>query len=154
MMTAPFIASVSPDVLIACHNTAAFTIVYMTALLFQVFTKQYLIQQAKKNNTRFDRYTSVAMRSPDRLVANLIEWSFVFLPLLWTLAMTDKLSSESSVVVMAAWTYVALRALYVVLVARHGVSDTGRNKALWISTYPAYVCLAVMLVKAAPILYD
>jgi hypothetical protein len=70
--------------------------------------------------------------------------------LLWSLAATSNLSNASTKV---AWTYVALRALYIVLEIRYGVASNGLNKPLWVSTFPSYICLNYLLVQAARTLF-
>lgn len=57
--------------------------------------------------------------------------------LIWPLAATGNLSNSS---VLVAWTYsyVTLRALYIVLEIKYGVAFDGLNKPLWISTFPSY----------------
>mmetsp|Transcript_16105 Transcript_16105/g.32422 ORF Transcript_16105/g.32422 Transcript_16105/m.32422 type:complete len:143 (-) Transcript_16105:356-784(-) len=134
----------------ATRITVAFAIVYSTALFLQIVTKQRVIIQHKNSNKPFDRYTSPSLRHVDRLVGNMIEWALVFLPLLWCLAVCDRLDT---VAVRSSWMYVFCRAVYVILVMVHGVASSGRNKMLWISTLPAYGCLIVLMVKAVPLLW-
>ena len=134
----------------ATRITVAFTAVYSSALFLQVVTKQRTIIQHKQAKKQFDRYNSPALLHVDRLVANMMEWAFIFLPLLWSLAVTDRLDDGAA---RASWFYVMTRALYVVLVMKVGVATSGRNKGLWMSTFPGYVCLIVMMKKALPLLW-
>lgn len=70
--------------------------------------------------------------------------------LLWPLAVTGNLTGTSTTV---AWAYVGFRALYIVLEIRYGVASDGLNKPLWISTFPAYICLTYLLVQAVRSLF-
>jgi len=155
----------------ASSITVAFTAVYVAALVNQVVCKKRLLaratKKANKNDDKvFDRYAAAEMRNPDRLVANLMEWGFVFLPLVWSLGATGRLvlvdgggveddvdgattaTTTSSTACKVAWAYVVLRVLYVILQIKYGVATGGRNTRLWISTLPSYICLAYLLVKA------
>ena len=137
--------STSDDVLItAARITVVFLTLYSLTFVNVLHTKKRLLrQQRERSGKKFDRYNSPDMHAADRLQSNFLEWCPVFLGLLWSLAATNNLSS-SSTVVAAAWIYVALRALYVVLVLRYGVNANGMQQHLWISTFPAYGCLAWM----------
>jgi uncharacterized MAPEG superfamily protein len=134
------------DLIKAAQITVVFTALYWLTFINVLVTKRRLLKQARLARKEFDRYTSQQMRNADRLVANFLEWSPIFFGLLWSLAATANLSKSSSVAV--AWTYVGMRALYIVLVLMHGVSSDGMNKALWISTTPAYFCLMYLTLQA------
>jgi len=118
----------------AAQITVVFTGLYSLSLVNVVVNKKRALRQARQANKTFDRYTSPLMHNADRLVGNFLEWSPIFMGLLWSLAATANLSSRS---VAVAWTYVALRAVYVVLQIQYGVASDGLNKPLWISTFPA-----------------
>jgi uncharacterized MAPEG superfamily protein len=74
-----------------------------------------------KSTKVFDRYQSPGMLSADRAVGNLLEWTPVFLELLWMLVVMEDggeqkgLMSHRSTIYYAAWAYVGFRFLYVVL---------------------------------------
>ena len=140
-----------PGTLSAARITIAFVVVYGTALLLQIITKQRLILEHKRLGKPFNRYTSEKMHSSDRMLANLQEWGFAFLPLLLTLAATDRMSGS---VVAVSWIYVGLRGLYVGLVYTFGVGTGGLNPSLWISTFPGYACLLFLMTKAIPLLFS
>jgi len=125
--------------------TVAFLTLYWVTFLNILRTKRRLLRQAQATNKTFDRYASPQMRNADRLNANFLEWSPIFLGLLWSLAATASLSRSS---VAVAWTYVGLRTLYIVLLITYGVASDGLNKALWVSTAPAYFCLMYLWVQA------
>ena len=126
--------------------TVAFIAVYGSTFGLILARKMTVSRQEAK----FNRYTSPGMQVVDRLQANFLEWSPIFLGLLWTLATAGVLQGTT---LRAAWTYVGLRALYLGLILRHGVAKTGRNKALWPSTFPAYACLLYMMIQAIRTLY-
>ena len=129
----------------AAQITVGYCGLYSMTMLNQSIQKQLLIRQAKQEGKVFERYKSPAMLTHDRLPANFIEWMPAFLGPLWCMAATDTLSDQS---VKVAWTYVALRVLYVGLIAKYGVHSGGRNVSLWISTFPGYGCLLYLLVAA------
>jgi hypothetical protein len=144
-------SSSKDDVIAAAQITLGYVLVYSAALLYQTVCKSRLIERYRALDKPLNRYEAVEMRSPDRLVANMMEWGLGFLPLLWVLGVADRLGDSVKYV---AWTYVALRALYVGLVARYGVATGGRNKPLWISTFPSYFCLLYLLGRALPVLFQ
>ena len=134
----------------AGQATVAFLTLYSSTFVMVLMRKKTLFYAAKAAGKRFDRYNSPEMQVVDRLQGNFLEWSPVFLGLLWTLATAGALQGTTLTV---AWGYVALRGLYLALILRHGVSANGANKALWPSTFPAYACLLYMLAQAVPVLF-
>lgn len=130
----------------AAQITVVYTFLYWLTLINIVYNKKKWLRQARKANKMFERYSSPQMHNADRLVGNFLEWSPVFMGLLWPLAATGNLTSTSTNV---AWMYVGLRAFYIVLEIRYGVASDGLNKQLWISTFPAYLCLNYLLLQAA-----
>lgn len=130
----------------ASRLTIGYTIVYSIAMLNQVVTKNMLIA---KHGKSFDRYQAPEMRSADRLLGNLLEWTPIFLGPIWSLSSSQLLSERH---VAVAWTYIGLRALYVGLVRSFGVSGNGRNTPLWAATFPAYGCLSYLLFQATSLL--
>ena len=142
--------SESNDVRKAAQITVVFTFLYSLTLVNIVYHKKKCLRQARQANKTFHRYTSPLMHNADRLVGNFLEWTPIFMALLWSLAATSNLSSASTKI---AWTYVALRALYIVLEIRYGVASNGLNKPLWISTFPSYICLNYLLVQAVRTLF-
>jgi len=130
------------DLLTAARITVVFLMLYGATFANINMAKK----RAARQHRNFDRYNnSPSMLVADRLQGNFLEWSPMFLGLLWSLAATSNLSSTAAV---AAWIYVALRGFYIVLIRRRGVNSQGRNSQLWISTFPAYVCLLCMLIEA------
>lgn len=148
------VAISSPDVHEACRITIVFTILYTACLVNQTVNKYVNISRAKQAKENFDRYNSLEMRSADRMLANMMEWSFVFFPLLWSLALTGRLVSSGDDALKWSWRYIYLRGLYIILSIRYGVASNGKNKPLWVSTFPAYVCLLCMFKKAIVILWE
>lgn len=142
--------SFDDDIIKAAQMTVVFTALYSMTLVNVVVNKKRCLRQARQAKKTFDRYTSPQMHNSDRLVGNFLEWSPIFMGLLWSLAATANLSSSSVVV---AWTYVGLRALYIVLMLRYGVASDGLNKPLWVSTFPAYICLNYLFVQAIRALF-
>lgn len=142
--------SENSDIRKAAQITVVFTFLYFLTLVNTVYHKKKYLRQARQANKTFDRYSSPLMHNADRLVGNFLEWSPIFMALLWSLAATSNLSNASTKV---AWTYVALRALYIVLEIRYGVASNGLNKPLWVSTFPSYICLNYLLVQAARTLF-
>jgi uncharacterized MAPEG superfamily protein len=136
----------NPLLIDAGRITVAFLTLHFICLLNVLFHKRRCLKQAMAANKVFDRYTSKKMHVPDRMFNNFLEWSPLFLGLLWSLAATENLNPVSF---YAAWTYVGVRALYIVLVLHHGVASNGMNKALWIATVPAYFCLICMFCQAS-----
>ena len=134
----------------AAQMTVTFCCLYTVTFVNVLIAKKRLLREARLVNAEFDRYTSPGMHSADRLQANFLEWSPIFLGLVWSLGATDNLISVSLV---AAWVYLGLRALYIFLVLQHGVSTNGMNRALWISTFPAYACLLCMFVHSISVLF-
>ena len=140
----------------AAQITVVFTILYALTFVNGLITKRLLLaretasRQNNDNEKPYDRYTHPDMRNADRLQANFLEWSPIFLGNLWSLAVTGNLTPRC---VTASWTYVGLRALYIVLMKRHGVASTGKNTALYPSTMPSYVCLLYLLQHAVRVLF-
>ena len=130
------------DLRVAARLTVLFSTLYGVTFLNILVNKKRHYYRAKAKKETFDRYNSVEMLAADRLQANFLEWSPTFLGLLWSLAATGNLVNNSSR--QAAWMYLGLRLLYVILVLRHGVQTTGTQTHLWISTFPGYGCLLVM----------
>ena len=130
--------------------TVAFLTLYSSTFVIVLARKRTLLKKAKASGTFFDRYKSPEMQVVDRLQGNFLEWSPVFLGLLWTLAAVGALEGSVKTV---AWGYVGLRGLYLALILRHGVTANGMNKALWPSTFPAYGCLLFLFTKAVQTLY-
>lgn len=137
--------SSNDDITKAAQITLIYTTLYLMTLMNVVVTKKRCLRQARQTNKKFDRYASSLMRDADRLVGNFLEWSPIFLGLLWSMAATSNLSHSC---VNVAWTYVVLRALYITLQIRYGVASDGLNKPLWISTFPGYGCLIYLFVQA------
>jgi uncharacterized MAPEG superfamily protein len=138
------------DLAKAAQITVVFTLLYSLTFVNVLVTKRRLLGQARAAKKKFDRYTSPQMLPADRLQANFLEWSPIFLGLLWSLAATADLSN--TVAVTVARIYVGLRALYIVLILRYGVNSNGMNKALWISTFPSYICLMYLGQQAVRLL--
>jgi uncharacterized MAPEG superfamily protein len=138
------------DIRKGAQITVVSTFLYSLTLVNVVVRKKRCLRQARQANKTFDRYTSPQMHNADRLVGNFLEWSPIFMGLIWPLAVTGNLSSSS---VLVAWTYVALRALYIVLEIKYGVASDGLNKPLWISTFPSYICLNYLLVQCIRTLF-
>ena len=134
----------------AGQATTAFLALYSSTFVLVLKCKRTALQNARAAGKRFDRYNSPEMHVVDRLQGNFLEWSPIFLGLLWTLAANGALSGPA---LAAVWGYVTLRALYVVLILKNGLKDNGMNKPLWISTFPAYGCLSVMFAKAVAVLF-
>jgi uncharacterized MAPEG superfamily protein len=127
----------------AAKITVAFTTLYFATFMNVLITKRTLLRQANQENKVFDRYGTSpgTMQNADRLNANFLEWSPIFLGLLWSLASTAKLDDTCA---QLAWTYVGLRTLYIGMLLKYGVASDGMNKALWISTLPGYICLVFL----------
>lgn len=123
----------------AARLTVGFLLVYSISFWNILHKKKQLLADAKQNGKSFDRYKDPRMHDSDRLQANMLEWSPIFLGLIASLAATENLSKSC---VIAARTYLGLRGLYTVLVLKYGVHRTGFQFHLWISTFPAYGCLA------------
>lgn len=135
----------SDDTVMAARLTVTFLFLYSLTFINVLRCKKKYGRLAKEAGKKFDRYNTPDMHNADRLNANFLEWSPMFLGLLWSLAATSNLSTAA---IVAAWTYVGLRALYIGLVFTYGVSSNGMNRSLWISTFPAYFCLNVMFLQA------
>lgn len=118
-----------PGFLDAAKLTVGFSSVYGIAMMLQTVAKQRLIIQKKI----VDRYNCPELLNADRLVANLLEWSPMFLGPVWSLAAVGRLDERCCRI---AWLYVSLRVIYLVLVVKFGVAKGGRNKPLWGSTLP------------------
>ena len=129
----------------AAKLTVVFVLLYALTMVNIVVAKKRLLRQHQQEKKVFDRYQSPQMQTADRLQGNFLEWAPIFLGLLWSLAATSNLSKASLV---AAWLYLALRLLYVVLILKHGVATNGANRPLWISTFPSYLCLLYMTQQA------
>lgn len=140
----------SENIATAAKITVAFLWIYLLTFVNILVTKKTLIRQARQEAMVFDRYTSPGMLNADRLNANILEWSPIFLGPLWSLAMTANLGNLDT---LFAWTYVSLRALYFILVLKYGVASDGMNKALWFATYPGYLCLLQLMAKATHVLF-
>ena len=141
----------SPDIVKAAQITTVFSFMYGCTFINVLISKKRCYRNAKKtNNKNYDRYTSPDMRPADRLQANFLEWSPVFLGLMWSLAATNNLGTTGT---SMCWTYIALRGLYVVLILRFGVSTSGNNVSLWASTFPAYGCLMYLSFRAIRLLF-
>ena len=125
----------------AAKMTVAFVLLYELTFFNVLRSKRRLLKEHQTQKKVFDRYKSPQMQTADRLQANFLEWAPIFLGLLWSLAATSNFSKNS---VIAAWTYLGLRLLYVVLILNYGVASDGMNRALWISTFPSYICLLYM----------
>jgi len=82
MATAP-----GTDLLTATRITVVFLMLCSVNFVNILVTKKWLLRQ---NREKFDCCTSPSMRTADRLQANFLEWSPIFLGLLWSLAATDK----------------------------------------------------------------
>mmetsp|Transcript_17490 Transcript_17490/g.37805 ORF Transcript_17490/g.37805 Transcript_17490/m.37805 type:complete len:147 (-) Transcript_17490:1469-1909(-) len=143
--------SLSPTqaLLDAAKLTVSFSSVYGIAMIHQVVVKQRLISQKRKMGQVLDRYDCPDLLSADRLVANILEWSPMFLGPVWSLAAVDRLDERC---LQCAWGYVGLRGIYLVLVVKCGVSKEGRNKSLWGSTFPGYLCLTFLWKRSLEIL--
>ena len=141
----------------AARLTVAFTVLYSLTMVNilvtkrrQVCAKDDVINSKRQTTTTtaadrnydttttFDRYHSPQMHVADRLQGNFLEWSPIFFGLVWSLAARQQLTQSC---VGAAWTYLALRMLYMVLILRYGVDRGGRNIKLWPATMPGYLCL-------------
>ena len=149
-------AAANNSLLLATHlksagqATVVFLALYSVIPHIGLVRKRGLLAAARASGKQFDRYTSPEMFTLDRLHGNFLEWSPVYLGLLWTLATAQVLEGATLAV---AWTYVGLRALYMGLVLQYGVNREGMNKALWPSTFPAYGCLLYMMTKAVGALF-
>mmetsp|Transcript_3582 Transcript_3582/g.7421 ORF Transcript_3582/g.7421 Transcript_3582/m.7421 type:complete len:120 (+) Transcript_3582:68-427(+) len=111
-------------------------------------TKRKGLAKAKKEGKEFNRYTSSEMFIADRLNSKFLEWSPIFLGLLWSLAAVGRLHQLFPL--CTAWTYVGLRALYIFLILRYGVQTDEMNKGLWLSTFPEYICILGMTLFVLP----
>ena len=143
-------SSSEDDILRAAQISVLYLTLYCVTFVNTLATKRRLLKQASLAKMTFNRYTSPQMHSADRLVGNFTEWSPVFLGLMWSLAATNNLTQSSAA--MAAWTYLGLRGLYIVLQLKYGLSPDGVNKMLWISTFPSYLCLLFMWIQALHLL--
>ena len=130
--------SPTPGFLNAAKVTVGFSSVYGFAMAHQVFAKQRLIRNKKKDGQVLDRYGCPELLSADRLVANILEWSPMFLGPVWSLAAADRLDERC---LTFAWGYVGLRAVYLFSVIKRGVASNGLNRHLWGATFPGYACL-------------
>ena len=128
---------------------AAFTI----AICFQVYVKVSSTLAYKARGERFQRYHSQdpVMTKADRLVGNLVEWGFVFWPLLFSLALavsaTDDDGQNNSHYITAAYVYALSRLMYVLVgitCTRFHASGDATKTPLILFTAPAYVCLMYM----------
>eukprot|EP00978_Attheya_sp_CCMP212_P008907 scaffold21007_cov52-Attheya_sp.AAC.1 len=140
----------SHDIQNAARITVVFSTLYMLTLVNQILTKKRLFQQFKAQGKTFNRYAAPEMLNADRLVANLLEWSLVFLSPLWSLAATGHLSEAATKI---AWTYVGVRGFYCILVTTFGVTQNGYNLPLWAATLPGYFCLLYLAAQAFVLLF-
>jgi uncharacterized MAPEG superfamily protein len=122
----------------AARITVGFVALYSVSFWNILITKKRLVRVAKEKGVEFDRYNDPAMHDADRLQANFLEWSPVFLGLVGSLAATENLSPSC---VIASRAYLGFRALYTALVLKYGVRRTGFQFHLWIATFPAYASL-------------
>jgi len=129
----------------AARITVVFVILYVVTFVNIAVSKKRLLRLAHQEGKVFDRYESSGMQTADRLQGNILEWSPIFLGLVWSLASTSNLSFNC---VVASWMYLVARAFYIVLVLNRGVAADGVNSSLWISTTPAYACLLYMMQHA------
>ena len=145
--------SSSQSILGAARVTVAFTSVYIISMLHQIICKKRLLRKARLKSTEssLNRYGHPELHNADRLVANLLEWSPIFLCPLWCLAVTDRLDQTC---LHFSWAYVMLRGLYVCLLIKFGVSRNGNNTQLWISTLPAYACLLFLWQRSLGLLFQ
>ena len=133
------------NLLRAARLTVAFLFLYMLTFFNILKTKNHLIREASLHGKIFDRYSCPQMQTADRLMGNFLEWSPIYLGLVWSLAATG---NWTRMTIAAAWGYIGLRGIYMVLLLQHGVAANGRNKSLWISTFPSYACLLWMMIHA------
>ena len=138
---------VNKSMIRASQISISIAAVHGMAMFVQLVRKMRLI---RKHGKSFDRYNSLDMHSIDRMVANLIEWSIIFLPLVWSLGVTGNLDDTAT---RTSMTYVGLRGFYVALVSTFGVRRNGINVPLWIATFPSYGCLTVLLFKALHVIW-
>lgn len=120
----------------AARITVGFVALYSVSFWNILISKKKCLAKAK--GKPFDRYTDPGMHVADRLQANLLEWSPIFLGLVGALAATDNLSTSC---IRASRAYLVFRGVYTALVLKYGVRRNGLNKQLWIATFPAYGCL-------------
>jgi hypothetical protein len=135
----------NPQLVDVTQITLWYTILYFATLVNQFLHKKYYQRLYRRSGKRLDRYNSQEMQNPDRLTGNFIEWTPVFLSPIWCLSITRTLSSQS---IHVSYAYLALRLFYFALSIKYGVSYDGNNKPLWISTFPAYVCLFYLYKEA------
>merc|ERR1712013_172318 len=142
----------NPDVLEAARCTAVFCLLYLVTFVNVLVRKFVCLREARQADKKkeYDQYTSLDMRPADRLQANFLEWFPVYFGLLWSLALTENLGSSGASVSRA---YLCLRALYIVLVLKSGVSSNGLNPNLYVSTLSAYACLTYLGVRAIRVLF-
>jgi len=133
------------DLTKAAQITVVFLTLYSFTFINVLVNKKRMLKHAHLEKKTFDRYASPQMHNADRLLGNFLEWSPIFLGLVWSLAATANLTPSS---ITVAWTYVALRCLYLVLLLRQGVASDGMNRHLWISTFLAYLCLTYLWIQA------
>ena len=149
--------NIANHVVKAAQLTVAFVILYKICMMNILRMKIQCInnvnkqrQRGEKEAQQFDRYSSPAMHTADRLVGNFLEWYPMFIGLVWSLALTGNLNTTCYV---ASWLYVILRGLYIVLILQYGVATNGINTSLAISTIPSYICLIIMCCEAIRQLY-
>lgn len=169
--------------LVACRLTVSYLLVYSSAIVLQVVTKKRLLrrsssrshhhhhpQQKKEQKEHpFDRYQNLEMLAADRAVGNLLEWTPIYLGLVWVLAALDGLGGASTSTTTssattwwslqaacyhAAWGYIGTRILYLLLIYTKGISLDGKQSSLYAATYPAYACLIILLVQAVKLLIE
>ena len=88
------ISSSSQSILGAARVTVAFISVYIVSLLYLIYCKKRLLRKARLKGEPLNRYGHPELHNADRLVANLLEWSLIFLGPLWCLAVTDRLDQS------------------------------------------------------------
>lgn len=145
------ISSSSQSILGAARVTVAFTSVYIVSMLYQIISKKRLLRKARLKGEPLNRYGHPELHNAGRLVANLLEWSPIFMAPLWCLAVTDRLDQSC---MHFAWAYVLLRGMYVCLLIKFGVNRNGNNTQLWISTLPAYGCLLFLWQRSLGLLFQ
>ena len=144
------ISSSQQSILGVARVTVAFISLYIVSMLYQIICKKRLLRKARLKGEPLNRYGHPELHNADRLVANLLEWSPIFLGPLWSLAVTDRLDQSC---MHFAWAYVILRGLYICLLIKFGVSRNGNNTQLWISTLPSYGCLLFLWQRSLGLIF-
>ena len=91
------ISSSPQSILGTARVTVAFTSVYIVSLCYQIICKKRLLRKARLKGEPFNRYGHPELHNADRLVANILEWSPIFLCPLWCLAVTDRLDQSCKI---------------------------------------------------------